>query len=342
MSADDREKLIEYLRAEGRLDGSLTYPRIGGGREDKSEFDNRRGYVSEPGVAEDSPQPTVPLDLELLVKAGYGYSALQGDIYPQQPTMLTPAGGIDRIPYAFAGRLGTAVRYRAEVREIRRTADGGVRVAYADGAQGGAWREATADFCVCALLPPLLSKLPADFSKEASAALKLMQPGASGKIGLQFKRRFWEEDDGIYGGVSRTSLPISQIYYPFDGYASKGKGVVLGYYHFGGTAVEFGEQSPAVRERRALEQGAQIHPQYPAEFENSFSIAWRRVPHSEMAWVEFDRNDHYDEVQRVLGQPDGPFYFAGDWRTHLNAWMAGAFASAHQVCRDLHARANAG
>ena len=342
LSADDREKLIEYLRAEGRLDPDFNYPRTGGGRDDPSEFDNPRGYVSEPGVAEDSPRPTAPLDLEVLIKAGYGYAARQAEIYTQQPTMLTPAGGIDRIPYAFAERLGGVVRYRAEVREIRRAADGGVRVAYADAAQGGAVREATADFCVCALPPALLARLPADFSPEASAALQLMQPGAAGKIGLQFKRRFWEEDDGIYGGVSRTNLPIGQIYYPFDNYGSKGKGVVLGYYNYGKEAADFGDQPPAGREKRALEQGAKIHPQYPAEFENSFSIAWRRVPHSEMAWVEFNEEAHYDQVQRVLGRADGPFYFAGDWRTHMNAWMAGAFASAHQVCRDLHARANAG
>lgn len=342
LSADDREKFIEYLRTEGRLDRNLTYPRTGGGREDQSEFDNPRGYVSEPGVAEDSPKPTAPLDLEVLVKAGYGSAARQMDIYTQQPTMLTPSGGIDRIPYAFAEKLGGVVRYRAEVREIRRTADGGVRVSYADGAQGGALREATADFCVCALPPPLLAKLPADFSKEASAALKLMKPGAAGKIGLQFKRRFWEEDDGIYGGVSRTNQPIGQIYYPFDNYGSKGKGVVLGCYNYGKQALDFGDLPPAAREKLALEQGAKVHPQYPAEFENSFSIAWRRVPHNEMAWVEFDEAAHYDQVQRVLGQADGPFYFAGDWRTHMNAWMAGAFASAHQVCRDLHTRANAG
>ena len=342
LSAEDREKLIEYLRAEGRLDDSLKYPLTGGGREDQSEFDNRRGYTTEPGVAEQASAPTVPLDLETLVKAGYGFSNLPSDIYNQQPTMLTPAGGIDKIPYAFAERLGGVVRYRAEVREVRRTADGGVRVAYADGANGGAMREATADFCVCALPPPILARLPADFSKEASDALKLMQPGASGKIGLQFKRRFWEEDDGIYGGVSRTNLPIGQIYYPFDNSGSKGKGVLVGYYHFGGVAEEFGNQPFTERERRAVEQGAKIHPQYPAEFENSFSVAWRRVPHTEMAWVEFHAEADYDRVQRVLGKADGPFYFAGDWRTHLNAWMAGAFASAHQVCRDLHARANAG
>ena len=28
------------------------------------------------------------------------------------------------------------------------------------------------------------------------------------KVGLQFKRRFWEEDEAIYGGITYTDLPI--------------------------------------------------------------------------------------------------------------------------------------
>jgi monoamine oxidase len=42
---------------------------------------------------------------------------------------------------------------------------------------------------------------------------------------------------------------------------------------------------------------------------------------------------------KALAEPDGPFYFAGDWLSHMNGWQAGAFASAHHVCRTLHARA---
>ena len=34
------------------------------------------------------------------------------------------------------------------------------------------------------------------------------------KTGLQFRRRFWEEDEHIFGGISYTDLPIRQISYP--------------------------------------------------------------------------------------------------------------------------------
>src|SRR4029077_3385275 len=112
------------------------------------------------------------------------------------------------------------------------------------------------------------------------------------------------------------------------------------YYHFGNSRRDFNDPQPPERERRALEQGAQIHPQYPAEFENSFSVAWDNIAYSQMSWVRWPGGS-FDDGVRTLSEPDGPFYFAGDWRPQLSGWQAGAFASAHQVCRTLHKRASA-
>ncbi len=158
---------------------------------------------------------------------------------------------------------------------------------------------------------------------------------------MQFKRRFWEEDDGIYGGLSLTDQTISQVSYPIDGYGSKGKGVMLGYYHYGTAKAELDDRTLADRERLALAQGAKIHPQYAKEFENAFSVAWHRIRHNEMSWTHWKNDEDFTQMQRVLGEPDGPFYFSGDWLSHLNAWQAGAFVSAHRVCRQLHTRAMA-
>jgi monoamine oxidase len=321
LSADDREKLIEYLRDEGRLTANLTYPRGGDTSDDLTDQNHPRGFSPEPGL--NAGVPTTPLDLEALVKAGYPRGVFPERNYNQQISMLTPAGGMDRIAHAFERKLDGGIHYGAEVQAIRRTSDGGVRVHYRHSAEPDAGREITGDFCVCAIPPVILRRLA----------------GAAGKIGLQFKRRFWEEDDGIFGGVSRTDLPVSQIYYPFDRYDTSGPGVIVGYYHFGSGKAEFDDQSPAEREKRALAQGVQIHPQYAEEFENSFSVGWHRVPHSEMPWVEWPNPDDLPRLQRQLAAEPGPFYFVGDWCTYLNGWQAGAITSAQQACRDLHARA---
>jgi monoamine oxidase len=340
LSAEDREKFIEYLRADGTLDKSLLYARPGEPAQYDAALGHTRGYTKALGADDGPGTPTVPLELETLIQAGYA------SLYPyehevsQQDTMLTPAGGMDRIPRAFADRLAGVLHYGAEVREVRRTA-AGVRVLYAETAHGGAVREETGDLCICTLPPHLLGRLPVDFAPATLAALRLGRVERAGKMGLQFKRRFWEEDDDIYGGRSVTNLPITQIFYPFDGLNAGGKGMVLGAYHYSNARV-FADLDPAGRERVALAEGAKIHPQYPAEFENSFSVEWARIPHNEGSWVAWDKSSDCDTMQQVLALPDGPFYFAGDWMSGLNGWQAGAFVSAHETCRQLHFRACAG
>ena len=342
LTVADREKFIEYLRAEGRLNDQLLYPRSGDGSETPAHLNHSRGYTNSPGAVGGPGTPTVPLDLEALVKAGYADSLGFMKDYNQQPTMLTPVGGMDRIVFGFADKLGGVIRYHAAVREIRRTAAGGVRIGYADGKDGGALREVVGDFCVCTLPPHLLRELPGDLAPATGAALQGAVAEASGKIGLQFKRRFWEEDDDIYSGSSKTDDPIGQIYYPFDNFGSKGKGVVVGYYHFGQAKALLDDQTPAERERVALDQGAKIHPQYPTEFENSFSVAWHRVPHNEGAWALWKDAPAFEAAQKILRAADGPFYFASDWTSNLVGWQAGAFVAAHRAIEAIHTRALAG
>src|SRR6185437_12667166 len=91
---------------------------------------------------------------------------------------------------------------------------------------------------------------------------------STGKIGLQFKRRFWEEDEGVYGGITHTNNQLTQIFYPSYDYLS-GKGILIGYYSFNDKAVGTGKLSYVHREKLALEKGRLIHPQYGKEFETA-------------------------------------------------------------------------
>ena len=341
LTKDDADRFIEYLRDEGRLDKSLLYPRHIDTSVDRTTPDHPRGYSVSVGTDGGPGVPSEPLELEALIQAGYTSEHPYDHDLNQQSTMLTPVGGMDRIPYAFADRLGNVIRYGAQVREVRRTSAEGVRVVFSDSAQGGQARELEGDFCICTLPPYLLARIPADFEPATVAALGLGRADHAGKVGLQFKRRFWEEDDEIYGGRSVTNLDIRQIYYPFNELNTSGKGVVIGAYHFSDTQA-FDNQTPAAREQMALEQGAKIHPQYPAEFENSFSVEWHRVPHNEGSWMAWDKETDFVQMQKELTLPDGPFYFAGDWLSSAVAWQAGAFVAAHRTCRQVHARAMAG
>ena len=89
------------------------------------------------------------------------------------------------------------------------------------------------------------------------AAIAAVPYAAAVKVGLQFKRRFWEEDEQIYGGITYTDLPIRHIGYPSTGYHRGGKGVLLGAYHLRRpNAFEFTAMSPAERVAGAVEYGA--------------------------------------------------------------------------------------
>ena len=161
------------------------------------------------------------------------------------------------------------------------------------------------------------------------------------KIGLQFRRRFWEEDEAIYGGISYTDLPISLIGYPATGYNASGKGVLLGAYTFGPFAYEWTALDPAERVRRAVAYGAQIHPQYAAEFENGIAVGWHRVPWTlgcYGVWSEATRKAHY----RDLCALDGRIMLAGEHASYIPAWQEGAVLSALDAVTRLHARVVAG
>jgi monoamine oxidase len=158
------------------------------------------------------------------------------------------------------------------------------------------------------------------------------------KVGLQFRRRFWEEDESIYGGISYTDLPIRQIAYPVAGLNGGGRGVLMGAYLFDSSnAYEFTSMSPADRVSRAVAFGARIHPQYDTEFENGISVAWHRVPFTlgcAGRWSEKARTEHYDDLCRI----DGRIVLAGEHASYIPAWQEGAILSSLDAVTRLHER----
>jgi monoamine oxidase len=251
--------------------------------------------------------------------------------------MFQPVGGMDMIGKAFANELGDVIQYNAKVTQIQQN-DRGVTVTYVDTAHPEISRQAIADWCVCTIPLSILSQLPIDVSAPMKAAIDAVPYAAAVKIGLQFKRRFWEEDEAIYGGISYTDLPIRQIAYPNSGFNRSGRGVLLGAYLFGGAnAYEFTAMPPGERVARAVEFGAAIHPQYSDEYENGVAVAWHRVPFvlgCSGDWSDDARSLHY----KNLCQIDGRIVLAGEHASALPAWQEGAILSALDAITRLHDR----
>jgi monoamine oxidase len=306
----DRDRLLAYLRQLGALDQQRQY-----------RGSMRRGPDEQGG-------PSQPLALGQLLGIPGFY--VQTD-WSSQPTMMQVAGGMDRLPAALAARLGNRVAYRAVVREIGQ-GERGVWVIYAD--RDGRPRRVDADYCVSTIPLPVLSGIAKDLSQPVQAAIGAAQYDGAGKIGLQFRRRFWEQDDAIYGGRSWTDQEVGQIIYPSHGFNAN-KGVLVGYY------LDFKKtmrgRPAAERQRLALEQGARVHPQYTSEFETAFSVSWPDVPWSRGSW----RSESGEALQALatLREADGRVYFAGDYMTDMSSWMQGAFESARETATAIHKRA---
>jgi monoamine oxidase len=328
LTADDKARLLEFLDAFGDI----------GGKTEGFEYagSTRRGYDVEPGAGTQAgtvraPAPSLADVFQSAVGRYFNFEFS----YDQAMLMFQPVGGMDRIPYALADavrRGGGRITYGAEVAEIASTEDG-VRVTYR---QDGRTRMHEADYCVCAIPPVVLRRIPSNFSQPVKDAIAYPVAQAVGKIGLQYRRRFWEEDDKVFGGITNTNLDIATIWYPSSGYLGA-KGVVIGYYNFGANAVKYGDAAPPERLEMALAQGKKVHGDaYASELEASFSVAWQRIRYTEGGWVSWPSRTS-GEYERLL-VPEGNVYFAGDHLSYYIAWQAGAIESARKAVTDLHER----
>ena len=266
---------------------------------------------------------------------------MPGANYEFQTTLFQPVGGMDMIARAFAREVGDLIRFNAKVKAIRQDARG-VSVVYEDTADPGKPVTATADWCLCTIPLSVLSQIELDVGAPMRSAIGAVPYAPALKIGLQFRRRFWEQDEGIYGGISYTDLPIRLIGYPCTGYGDAGKAVLLGAYTiFSVYAYEFTALSPAERVAKAVADGAQIHPQYKEEFENGIAVAWHRNPATlgcSGAWTDAAREQHYDNLCAL----DGRILLAGEHASYLPGWQEGALLSSLDAIGRLHRRVLAG
>ena len=335
VTKEDQEILLQALRGWGALDESYAYKA-------SLATSGRRGYEKDPGggVA-GQPIPSKPLGLSDILKSGMWQNLLQGANYQFQTTLFQPVGGMDMIARAFTREVADLIRFNAKVTAIRQDARG-VTVAYEDTADPGKPLVATADWCFCTIPLSILSQIEMTVGAPMQNAINAVPYAPALKVGLQFKRRFWEQDDGIYGGISYTDLPIRQIAYPCTGYGGAGKAVLLGAYAiFGAYAYEFTSLSPAERVAKALEDGSQIHPQYKDEFENGIAVAWHRNPSAlgcEGTWTDETRKQHYGNLCAI----DGRILLAGEHASYWGGWQEGAILSSLDAVGRLHRRVLAG
>jgi monoamine oxidase len=322
--------LLDALKEWGALDKNYAYV---AGRTSAE----RRGYeVNKGGGLMPEPVGGEPIALTDLLKSDVWRAITFGQTHQWQSTIFQPVGGMDMTPKAIGTTLTDITHLNAKVTAIHQD-DKGVTVTYVDRQTGKSQRQVKADWCVCTLPLTILAQIDVQVSPAMQQSISAISYASGVKTGLQFKRRFWEEDEDIYGGITFTDLPIHMISYPSTSFNKAGKGVLLGTFSYGTSAYDLASLSAADRVKAAVEQGSQIHPAYKAEFENGVSWSWHRSPFTlgcAAAWTEELRARHY----RTLAEMNGRIILAGDHLSELTAWQEGAILSAIDAVTRLHRR----
>jgi monoamine oxidase len=331
VTPEDRDRLKEALREWGMLDKDMRYTKNLGSSEHRG-FDRPGG-----GGVNGAPIPSKPFAF---------HDVLDSRIWQQmsffmneefQTTMFQPVGGMGMIGRGFARQVGGMLTYGAKVTKLYQDAKG-VTVTYTDLASGQV-KEHKADYCVCTIPLGVLNQIENNLADELQTAIASVPYSGGVKVGLEMKRRFWEEDAYIYGGHSFTNQEIGLISYPnFDYFADK-PGVLLGAFAFGSGALRLTGMTPAERIETALQQGSVFHPDsYRKEFANGVSVAWSRVPWTLgccARWTEQTRKDHYQTLVAVNDRT----VLAGEHASYVGCWMEGALLSSLDAITRLHKRA---
>lgn len=311
LSDEDKEKLIEFLVSSGYLDSA--------------------DYVYKPPAQRGNEER---YDLSALLQSGFGNQvhSLVRSTGGGAP-VFQAVGGMQAIPNAIAEAVGDTLSMGSAVQSVTQTEDG-VRVVYKD-TRTGEEREETGDYCVSCLPMSILQRIEVNLSEETSAIVADISHSGSAKMGLQMKRRFWEEDDGIYGGhIYGRSLQLGEFSYPSNGYFTQ-KGVLLGFYGNGNTG-DMDTKPLAGRIEHVLTQASKIHPQMREELEQAYCIWWDKVEYSRGAYGR--RTEPEDMAE--LHKGDGRIYFGSAGAGEQPAWMEGAIESAWRCVESVHKRAS--
>lgn len=258
---------------------------------------------------------------------------LRSEIQHSFKDMYQVPGGLDQLPRAFLPELQPCVRYGARMTAIDQTPTG-VTVHYRTLA--GRQQE-TGDYALITLPFSVLRHVEVlkPFSHEKQRAIRQLHYDASAKIFLQCRRRFWETDEGIYGGGTITDLAIRNMYYPEHGQET-GHGVLIASYTWAEDAQRWGSLSPEERIVQAIENVAEIHPQVTAEFEVGASKMWHDDEYAGGAFVLFEP-EQQTLLQRAIVKPEGRIYFAGEHCSLTHRWIQGAVESGLAAALDIHA-----
>jgi len=257
-------------------------------------------------------------------------------------------GGTDRLASAFAARLRSKPRLGCEVVRMSQRSD--IRRTAAVYRQRGTEQRVEGDFLLCTVPCPVLTRIVVEpeLPGPKQRAIRQLNYDSSTKVLVVTKRRFWETDDGIFGGGTFADLPTGTTYYPSDNAeardprVSRGPGVLLASYSWGQAARRLASLPHQERVTSVLLHLSRVHPQLrePDIVRESASWSWDNHPYSGGAFAWFMPGQH-SSLHRHIIAPAGRIYFAGEHASLTHTWMQGALESGLRAVREMLVAAQA-
>jgi monoamine oxidase len=237
------------------------------------------------------------------------------------------AGGSDRLPAAFARRLGDAIRYGAAVTGIAQRRDG-VRVTYTEGSME---KSIAADRVICAIPFTVLRWLAVhpSFSAAKGAAVAQLPATSVTRVYLQLRSRAWNREDG---DAVATDLPIMLAAHASAG--QSGPREIVEAFVTGTAARELARMPVDACVRQVRAQVGRLIPALEGQVERASVYAWDADPwaRGDYAWF---RPGQVHALLPHVATPEGRIHFAGDHTSTRPGWMQGALDSGLRAAQEV-------
>lgn len=241
-------------------------------------------------------------------------------------------GGMDQLPLACAELIGREhIHLDAPVRKLAIGHDGKAELWV-----GTATQPQRFDRVIMALPTAALRMIDTPLWPVAKRqAIRSLHFEPLYKIGLRFRRRFWEQVAApSHGGQSISDFPSRWCVYPSYDIGGSGAGVLL-LYSWMTDAYQWLPQQRAERVRLALRDLGQMYAgevDIEAEFIEAFDVAWPTE------WATGDAMffpGQFRNLFNVAREAEGVVHFAGEHLSVHHTWIVGALDSALTACRQI-------
>jgi monoamine oxidase len=253
-------------------------------------------------------------------------------------------GGTDLLAKSFQNILAPFIRQDAEVISVEQNSFE-VNVKYINDKKEK--EVVKGDWFICTFPLGVVQKIKfvPELSYTKRTAIRRVSYDSATKILAKSNIRFWELNDGIYGGGSISDQVFGSTWYPSDNIdknhnLSNSPSVFLASYTWGQFSRRL-DKIPVNRLKElVIENLGKIHSSLCIDnnyIQEVIRWSWTDFEWSSGAYAFFMPNEHSD-LYKHLVKPEGKVLLAGEHASVTHSWMQGSFESALGVIEYIIAQ----